>query len=365
VSGFQRQARGDGTYQVNKKTGDVRLVKRLNKKQYAGPWKSSRPEAKRGWNAKFASPSESARPSLSTFAKSWRAQLRGSHSTLQQWDLFLRNKLGIDLDELDAERKSLDPIGKMPLNEIDSAVVKAWLARQEGAPTTVRRLLGRLKQILKDAGIHVEVRRPADPGHARRPLSPPERSDLDQVLANADEPTRRAILIALYTGLRRSEICALRHSDRDGNGIWVRRRAIQTKGRVDVQPNTKTAKSRGWVPLPAAVREFIGPPRQGYVLTDDKEILTPVALTHRLKDAMRGTSIGKVPYAGLHTFRRTYGMILLEKGVDVATAAELMRHDPAMLLKEYARSREDLKVDAIKKAFGDDEEPSEGAVLGG
>jgi site-specific recombinase XerD len=77
-----------------------------------------------------------------------------------------------------------------------------------------------------------------------------------------------------------------------------------------------------------------------------------VALTHRLKDAMKGTALENIKYAGLHIFRRTYGMVLLEKGVDVTTAAELMRHDPVMLLKEYTRSREDLKRDAIKKAFG-------------
>lgn len=341
MRGYQRQARGDGTYQVNHKTGEVRLVKRINKKQLAGPYQSSRPEAKRAWNAKFASPSVAAQPSLSTFAKTWKTQVRGSSSTLQQWDLFIANQI------------DKDPIGKLTLDEIDSATARAWLNRRSGAPTTVRRLLGRLKQLLREAGVSVDVRRPPDPGHARRPLSPPERGDLEKVLSQADEPTRRAILIALYTGLRRSEICALRHSDRDGEGIWVRRRAIQTKGRVDVQPNTKTAKSRGWVPLPAIVKAFIGPPRQGYVLTDDKELLTPVALTHRLKDAMKGTKIGEVPYSGLHTFRRTYGMILLEAGVDVATAADLMRHDPSMLLKEYARSREDLKLSAIEKAFGE------------
>jgi integrase len=60
-----------------------------------------------------------------------------------------------------------------------------------------------------------------------------------------------------------------------------------------------------------------------------------------------------VPHMGPHALRRTYGMQLLEAGVDVVTAADLMRHDAKMLLEEYARSRPDLKIAAIARTFGE------------
>jgi integrase len=334
-----RRSKGEGTYQTRASDQWVRLVVRKGKQQLAGPYKPNPTQARKAWLERHQKPSDRSQPSLSTFANSWIADIKGSPATLAQWQLLVANKI------------DADPIGDLKLTQVDDTAVRAWLSRQSGAQTTLRRNLGRLKQILAAAGVRVEVRRPVDHGHSRRPLTPREREAVAKVIANADDPTRRAILIAYYTGMRRSEICALKHSDVDGDGVWVQRRIIQTKGRLDEQTATKTAKSRAWVPLPDVLKEFLGKGK-GYVLTDGPEPLSPVALTHRIKRAMKGTALEGLPYAGLHIFRRTYGMILLEAGVDVVTAAELMRHDPSMLMKEYARSREDLKRDAIKKAFG-------------
>jgi integrase len=334
-----RRSKGEGTFQTRQSDQWVRLVLRKGPKQLAGPYRPNPTQARKAWIEKHQKPSDRNLPSFSTFANNWILDLKGSPATIAQWQLLVANKI------------DADPIGDLKLSQIDDAAVRAWLSRQSGAQTTIRRNLGRIKQLLAAAGVRVEVRRPPDPGHERRPLSPRERLAVDRVLEQADEPTRRAILIAYYTGMRRSEICALKHSDVDGDGVWVQRRVIQTTGRLDEQQTTKTAKSRAWVPLPAALKGFVGKGK-GYVLTDSSEPISPVALTHRVKRAMKGTALEHMPYTGLHVFRRTYGMILLESGVDVVTAAELMRHDPAMLLKEYTRSREDLKRDAIRKAFG-------------
>ena len=48
----------------------------------------------------------------------------------------------------------------------------------------------------------------------------------------------------------------------------------------------------------------------------------------------------------------TFGMLMLEKGVDVRTAAEIMGHSPAMLSRIYARSRKELKQEALARVFG-------------
>lgn len=54
----------------------------------------------------------------------------------------------------------------------------------------------------------------------------------------------------------------------------------------------------------------------------------------------------------LHDLRSTFGTLLLEKGVDVRTASEMMGHSPAMLSAIYARSRKDLKKEALARVFG-------------
>ncbi len=342
----ESRAKGEGTYE-KLPSGKYRYIVKKDHKTFKGPAEKTKTLAKEAWKRKFANPAAKNQPLLSTSAKTWaevkKAEAK-SPATREQIDIFVRTKI------------EKDPIGKLRPAEVDDDEILAWQLRQKGASSTKRRNYSRLKALLVSVGVKTDVSRPPDAGHARRPLSPKERDDITIMLGQADLPTQRAIIIAFGTGLSRSEICALKHEDRDGDGIWIRRRAIQTTGRVDVEPETKTARRRAWIPIPKHVRDIIGPPKTGYALTDSKEPLTPHALTKRLKKAMVGTQIEKVPYAGLHVLRRTYGMILLEKGVEVVTAAELMRHDPTMLLKEYTRSRMDLKTAAINMVFGDDVE---------
>jgi integrase len=57
----------------------------------------------------------------------------------------------------------------------------------------------------------------------------------------------------------------------------------------------------------------------------------------------------------MHGLGRTFGMDMLESGVDLRTAAEQMRHDTAMLANIYSRSRRDLKRAAAAKVFGGNE----------
>jgi len=73
--------------------------------------------------------------------------------------------------------------------------------------------------------------------------------------------------------------------------------------------------------------------------------LDPVKAS-RMWDSVR-TELGI--QGGLHKLRGTYGMTLLESGVDIRTAADLMRHDPAMLVRQYAMSRRDLKEAALDR----------------
>ena len=87
------------------------------------------------------------------------------------------------------------------------------------------------------------------------------------------------------------------------------------------------------------------------MLGTDRKPMYPDTLRAAVKRLMAKAGI-IVPYGGPHTLRRSYGMALLEAGVDIVTAAELMRHDPATLLAEYARSRRDLKTSAIERTFG-------------
>ena len=59
----------------------------------------------------------------------------------------------------------------------------------------------------------------------------------------------------------------------------------------------------------------------------------------------------KTKFAGLKPYdlRHTCAMRLLEEGIDVRTVAELLGNSPEIVLRRYAKSRPELKINAIAK----------------
>ena len=141
-------------------------------------------------------------------------------------------------------------------------------------------------------------------------------------------------------------------SDREGEGVLLRRVVVLGKSKIHVKQIGKTSKSLGWIPLPAALLAEIGPPRTGYVVGGQDKPLNPRVIYEDLRRLLAGTPLAGVKHLAFHSLRRTFGRTLLESGADVVTAAKMMRHDPQMLLNEYAKTREDLMLEAMKKAFG-------------
>jgi integrase len=228
-------------------------------------------------------------------------------------------------------------------------MVRAWFDGLDLAPTTKRKRLGFVHQILRAHGNESRYKPPKSERHTRRPLTPQEVAKLRAEILSLPNEKRIGVLLCLECGLRRSEACGLRHEDREGDGIRIRRTVVRVTGEVRVRQKGKTASSHAWIPLPPSLVGEIGR-GSGYVL-GGKTPMYPDVLTNAVRRVCEVAGL-RVPHAGPHALRRTYGMTLLEAGVDVVTAAELMRHDPKMLLDEYARSREDLKADAVQRAFG-------------
>ena len=245
-----------------------------------------------------------------------------------------------------------DPLGNLPVKDVTESHLRRWASRQRLSPHSLRKRLGFLHQLLRIHGSSVRYKLPALQRHDRRPLSPVEAAKVvAECLRSTDRLERLGTLLCVQCGLRRSEAVGLRHEDREGDGIRIRRAVVRVTGEIRVRARTKTAKSSGWVPLPPLLLSEIGN-GTGYVLGDGKRPIVPDALTNAVKRVAGRVGVS-VPHLGPHALRRTYGMALLEAGVDVVTAADLMRHDPRMLLEEYARTRTDLKVDAIRRVFGD------------
>jgi len=274
---------------------------------------------------------------LAAFAKAWLETKDGiSPTTRQTYRYWVR--------ALDS-----DPLGALSASAVTTFDIEAWKARFCGKAVTLRKRLVWLHQLLKEAGNPAQAAMPRKERSRRRPLSDGERARLAELFRSADPELQLMILLTRDAMLRRSDAAGLRHEDREGDGIWINRVVVKVAGKLVVKDRAKSDRGNAWVPLSPALMERIGEGREGYVLGNGKRPIDPQRISRRIAHLCR--ELG-VPSMGPHALRRTGGMELLESGVDVVTAAEIMRHDPQMLLAEYARSRRDLKIAAIQKVHG-------------
>lgn len=141
------------------------------------------------------------------------------------------------------------------------------------------------------------------------------------------EPYRTMAIVAMCTGLRVSEILALRweHIDFNAGTMFVQQGVVN--GRIG---KVKTEASQDEVPLDAAFAEALlkwkGDRTEGLVFRSpvtggcyysgviQRQILKPT-----------GAAVG-IPSLGWHTFRHTYRALLDETGAPIGVQQKLMRH---------------------------------------
>lgn len=243
-----------------------------------------------------------------------------------------------------ATRVEGTPLGEKDPATVTSQDVRQWLDAQP-ADRSRHNALTMVKGALRREGVLLDVSSKPPRTKEPRVLSPKEQAELLEIPMT--EELRMAVLLAMRCGLRRGEICALRHSDRHEDGIEVRRTIVKASSGEYVEKAPKTWSSQAWVPLPPDLIKLIGRGRKGYVIWGDRPAI-PNTLNQWMQRQLKGTKFEKVR---LHDLRRTCAMMLLESGADVRTSAEILRNGPEMLSRIYARSRRDLKRAAMKRAY--------------
>ena len=163
-----------------------------------------------------------------------------------------------------------------------------------------------------------------------RNLTPDE---IQALIAKLAEPCRTAVIVALSTGLRCSELFALKWLDFDWGQLTVLvRRAI-----VDgVVGDVKTKYSQSGLPLDPALAEILFNWKRASQFGQDGDwvfaspqkagelpLRSTSMLETRIKPAVEAAELGG--NVGWHTFRHTYSSMLRQLGVDVKVQQELLR----------------------------------------
>jgi integrase len=183
------------------------------------------------------------------------------------------------------------------------------------------------------------------------------------------------ILLAVSTGMRRGEVCALRWQDidLDAGKLTVSQSLEQTIGKVTFKA-PKTARGRRVIDLPSWVvkellrhkgeqaqrRLFVGPAYQDnglIVARPDGSPMLPHGLTAAFRKLARGLGLS----ISLHDLRHTHASQLMREGVHIKVVSERLGHSKVgFTLDTYSHllptQQEDAarRIDAVlRRAMGE------------
>lgn len=222
------------------------------------------------------------------------------------------------------------PIAGKKLKKVDAEDIQELLTEicEAGKGRTAEQLYVLLCTAFKQAVLLKRIKenpmmgviRPAHKAKIHDVWTPEEQKAVLKVLR--DEPCRLEILLGLYCGLRRGEICGLMWSDIDlKEGVLHVRRQRQRldDGRlVEVPP--KSDAGRRVLPIPRALRGPIAARAAigGYVTQ-----LTPEGLRNALERVERRAG---VKHIGLHGLRHTMATNAVRGGVNLRLVQNLLGH---------------------------------------
>lgn len=207
----------------------------------------------------------------------------------------------------------------------------------------------------------VEVIYPRESPKAIHVLAEEEESRLVFYLANEMDAGKFAVYLALRTGMRIGEICALRWKDVSftDETICVNKTVQRIKD-VNSQGSSKTIlmigspksdKSRRIIPLmpdiAALCRQFYQDNPECFILTGNENCMEPRNLQRYLKKYMRECQIENVHF---HTLRHTFATRCIEVGFDVKTLSEVLGHSNiSITLDRYVHPNINLKRENMRR----------------
>lgn len=232
------------------------------------------------------------------------------------------------------------------------------------APKTAKDILAILRAILQFTakqfpGIFPAVDIPA-PRQSRgetRVLSPEEQARLVNYLSQQMDCCKFGVLLALRTGMRIGELCALRWSDislAEGTisirGTMQRIRNLTGTGgktRVITGPPKSEAAVRV-IPLTEQTAALCSQmAAAGYVLTGREEYMEPRTLQYRLKRYTQACGLAGVHF---HTLRHTFATRCVEAGFELKSLSEILGHATvSVTMNRYVHASLDLKRENMRK----------------
>ena len=263
-------------------------------------------------------------------------------------------------------RRHIKPkLGSCSLRKITPGVVCEFtdeLLQQGLAEKTMKDIITVLRSVLKYAAKQVpgicsstDIICPRETKKEMRVLSMEEQRRFADYLTTDMDACKFGILLALVTGLRIGELCALRWDNILVQEEYIR--VIYTMQRLKNTVETDTNRTRIVISSPKSDHSFRIVPmtehtaelcRQmkpdwpdAYVLTGTTRFMEPRTLQNHLK---RYTAACGLEGVHFHTLRHTFATRCVEVGFEIKTLSEILGHSStAITLERYVHSSMELK----------------------
>ena len=263
-------------------------------------------------------------------------------------------------------------LGGLRTESISTAVVARFsdtlLTEQGLSPKTARDILTILGSILKYAQKkigskmqNVEIIYPKCTKKEMRVLTHAEQKKLVTFLLSDMDEYKFGILLALLTGIRIGELCALRWNCFSFEERCIRVRATmqrlancenpQCNTKVMIS-NPKSSTSARLIPLTdiavSLCKRFCPSNASAFVLTGDSErYCEPRKLQYRFSKITEELGLHGVHF---HSLRHTFATRCVEVGFEIKSLSEILGHaSPKITLERYVHSSIELKRDNMKK----------------
>lgn len=234
----------------------------------------------------------------------------------------------------------------LSIKKFDSELVQRWVNDYSinKTPKTVRNTYGFLfvvlKSFLPDLSIKVTL-----PQKVKPSLYVPTDNDIKAIidyLSDNDKEMLKAVYLAAFGTLRRSEVCALTAADIEKNVIHINKALVQNEQKEWVIKTTKTVSSIRDIDLPDSVMKVF--PKSGRLVD-----INPDQITHRFARALKKLKIQSFRF---HDLRHYAASMLHAIGIpDVYIMQKGGWSSDSTLKKIYRGVMDDYKEKFDKKAF--------------
>jgi len=263
-------------------------------------------------------------------------------------------------------RKYIIPyFGDIAMNELNNETIKDFISHlikgNSLAPKTINDIICLLIQIIKNhCNFEIDIKKLNNKQNDINVFTDEEYTKLKSYLNIETDSKKLGIMIAMLTGIRLGELCALKWENIDlENGIIYIQKTIQRVKTIDINSKTKTkividtpksmASIRS-IPLPVILlnklKEFKSKPNT-YVLTNTAKYIEPRVYQRHFKAYLKACSIKDNNF---HTLRHTFATTGILKGIDTKTLSVLLGHsDVSFTMKTYVHPNLEHKRSQLEK----------------